>query len=583
MLPHLLSPQNKALVQTDQKIKSAQRLWLGLGGVNMLFFYLFPSPNNAGWVNLPGALLMWFLLLMVGRWPAKWINHIALFSCTLLLWTVCVQTGGINSPSTIWFTLLPVAALMVADVWVSQLYLGVVLATGIGMFAAGQWGWIDDRVNQSAESIQWALALMCSVTITQQLIVILFGRANSRQMAELEKRNEDFERAQTSLIQAQSHKDEFIASMGHELRTPMNAILGLNDVLQAELKDRQEDLQLAELIRTSTEQLLQLVNDLLLLSQLEANRVELRTESVQLRNLFDTLLERWLPQAQSKGIVLVIECDDALPEWVNVDPLRLTQILEQLLNNAIKFTQQGYVSVQARVEQDQLRIDVQDTGPGIARDQLLKIFDRFEQADVHTNRAYGGTGIGLAISKKLAECHQGQLQVQSEVGKGAHFWLLLPLKGGQDSQEAPDIDMEDMDDMARWRVLVVDDNAVNLQLTEKSIHRIWPQAQVQLAPSGEQALQWLSTNDADVVIIDRVMPGMDGLELTRQIRQHERAQVAQTALLGLTAHEDQTEFMQCLEAGMDDVASKPITAELLNAKIKRVMQKRMALAKRSLA
>ena len=564
----------KRLTDTDRKDELVQRLLLGLGTCNMLFFYLLPSPNDVGRINLPSAILMAFLLLMVGRWHRLVITHIALGYSLFFLCFLCAQTGGITSPSMVWFTLLPVAALMVAGARTSQFYLVMVILAGLGLVAAGQIGWIDPTLNQSKESIPWALALVGSVCITQQLIVTIYGRTNSRQMAELEKRNEDFERAQASLMQAQSHKDEFIASMGHELRTPMNAILGLNDVLQAELQDRHEDLQLAELIRTSTEQLLRLVNDILLLSQLEANRVMLRIEPVNLRQRLDALRDRWLPQAQAKGLVLAVECDEGLPQWVNIDPNRLDQLLEQLLDNAIKFTQQGYVSVQARIDKAHLRIDVQDTGPGIARDKLLKIFDRFEQADVHTNRAFGGTGIGLAICKRLAELHKGQLQVQSELGKGAHFWMSLPIEQAQ----APDHAHSSLElAIAEPRVLVVDDNPVILKLTDKSIRQQWPGARIELAQSAELALQWLAQHDADVVIADRIMPGMDGLELAQRIRAHERPQVAEVAILGLTAYEETSESQRCIEAGMDDVVTKPIAPDQLADKIVQVMRKRKAL------
>ena len=256
-------------------------------------------------------------------------------------------------------------------------------------------------------------------------------------------------------------------------------------------------------------------------------------------------------------------------------------MLDQLLDNAIKFTESGYVSVQAQIEAHHLRIDVQDTGPGIARDKLPKVFDRFEQADVHTNRAYGGTGIGLAISKRLAELHQGQLQVQSELGKGTHFWITMPIElaqaheGAATHTDAPT--QSHADPEAELKVLLVDDNEVNLKLTDRSIRQHWPRAQLALTRSGEQALAWLEVNDVDVVVLDRIMPGMDGLELARRIRTHARPQVAHVALLGLTAYDDTTQAQESQEAGMDDVASKPIAPDALASKIKKVIHQRKAL------
>lgn len=217
-----------------------------------------------------------------------------------------------------------------------------------------------------------------------------------------------------------------------------------------------------------------------------------------------------------------------------------------------------------------MRVDVQDTGPGIRKDKLTTIFDRFEQADVHTNRTHGGTGIGLAICSRLVGLLGGQLQVQSETGRGAHFWFEWPEERA--SAPAPAHTQAEQDLQAP-HFLVVDDNAVNRKLTLKALIALWPHAQVAVASGGEEALSWLEQHEVDVVLLDRVMPQIDGLETARRIRASHKTQVASVAILGLTAYEDTDDNSQCLKAGMNDVATKPITPEALKKKILQVLQR----------
>ena len=551
----------------DQQV-GLQRLWLGVGGANLLLFYFIPAPVDDALLNLVVGIWYWFLYFMIGRWPVTVILYCAMLSGLGVLTYVSAQTGGINSPKMVWFTLLPVAVLTVQGARKGSIWLLITLAVGMALYIGVQEGWISGAVDQHRSSIGWSFALLVSVMLTQQVVVNIYGHVNQQQILELENRNADLEKAQTALIQAQSHKDEFIASMGHELRTPMNAILGLNGVLQKELADRNEDLQLAELIRTSTEQLLKLINDILLLSQLEANRVSLRKEVVAMDECMQILSNRWIPLAQSKGLVLDIACDDNVPPWMKLDPVRFEQILDQLLDNALKFTPQGYVSVRVSATHGLMRVDVQDTGPGIRKDKLTTIFDRFEQADVHTNRTHGGTGIGLAICSRLVALLGGQLQVQSETGRGAHFWFEWPMERAMPPKV---VDLSAMQEPVTPHFLVVDDNAVNRKLTLKALMALWPNAHVAVASGGEEALSWLDQHEVDLVLLDRVMPQIDGLETARRIRAHTKPQVARVAILGLTAYEDDEDNAQCVTAGMDDVATKPITPEALKKKILTVL------------
>jgi len=367
----------------------------------------------------------------------------------------------------------------------------------------------------------------------------------------------------------QSHKDEFIASVGHELRTPMNAILGLNGVLQTELANQAEDLQIARHIRDSTQQLLRLVNDILDFSQLEAGQLNLLEAPLHLAQTLRNVLVVFEARAAEKSLQLYSTLAPELPEWVSLDVQRLQQILENLLDNALKFTPSGSVRLGLREHQGRLRFEVEDTGRGIAQERQQQVFNRFEHADQQTKRAYGGTGLGLAICERLVSLQGGQIGVCSDLGRGALFWFELPLQPAAPPRPAaqqPAVPTQ----VQPLSILLVDDNAVNLMVAQLVLEKCWPDARVTHATSGEAALAQLDTQRFDLVLMDVVMPGLDGLETTRRLRRHAQAEVARTPVLGLTASTLVHERERCLHAGMNNVLAKPIDARSVQDMVERL-------------
>ena len=214
-----------------------------------------------------------------------------------------------------------------------------------------------------------------------------------------------------------------------------------------------------------------------------------------------------------------------------------------------------------------IRFEIEDSGRGIPQDRQQDVFKRFEHADVQTKRAFGGTGLGLAICERLVSLQGGNIGVQSEPGQGALFWFELPLKPVQLNLLASHQANSTLEKTAELRFLLVDDNAVNQMVASLVLKKIWPQCQITTASSGEQALQLLDTQAFDLVLMDMVMPGMDGLEATRRIRQHPRPNVAQLVVIGLTANTTPKDRDQCLEAGMNDVLSKPMDGATVQSSI----------------
>ncbi len=531
--------------------------------LNSLVFYLLPP----GYYDRDANLL--HMVLVLALFPATlvhawmpWIVHTVSAFSLLLVGYVAANTGGVNSTTLIWLSVLAIVVLMLLDARAMAVWVVLILATIFGLVAAIDLGWVSPVAHVGKQGVPWTLMNYLLASLSLMTAVVIYEQMHRQQQQELDQRNAELRATHHALIQAQAHKDEFVAAVGHELRTPMNAILGFNGVLRRELADQPDQVEVVDHIRRSTAHLLQVINDILDFSQLQVGKLSLHPTDIGLKALVDEALERYRVRARDKGLVLEAELDPALPPLIHADRQRLQQVLHNLLDNAVKFTEKGHVRLHMRALDGRLRIEVQDSGPGIAPERQAHIFNRFEHADIQTNRAYGGTGLGLALCEKLTRLQGGSIGVQSQPGQGALFWIELPLQAGSVCDETAAA-QEALPPAPPLRILVVDDNAVNLQVAQLQLKSIWPDVQVVAAQSGAQALQLLDTEAFDVALLDMVMPEMDGLQLTQQIRKRFPVITARMPVLALTANTNPIEREQCLDAGMDDVLHKPLDIETM--------------------
>ena len=552
------------------------RLYMLAVVLNSLTFYLLPPGYYERNANLWHMLVV-LALLPVTRVPAwmPWVVHLVSAASLALITYIAAMTGGVNSTSLIWLSVMAIAVLMLQGARAMAVWIVLILASIFGLEAAINQGWVSPVAHVGPQGVPWTLMNYLLASLSLMLVVVIYDRLHQQQLQELDRHNQELRATHHALIQAQAHKDEFVAAVGHELRTPMNAILGFNGVLRRELADRPDQVEVVDHIRRSTTHLLQVVNDILDFSQLQAGRLSLHPTNFSLQALIEETLHKHLPQARQKGLQLQVEIDPALPAFVHADRQRLRQVLHNLLDNAIKFTAQGRVDLRLQARGSRWRVEVQDSGPGIAPERQAHIFNRFEHADIQTNRTYGGTGLGLALCERLTRLLGGSIGVQSQPGQGALFWLDLPLTAAEpQASEIPEAD-DALQDQA-LEILVVDDNAVNLQVAQLQLQKVWPQARITTAASGAQALQLLDTQRFDLALVDMVMPEMDGLQLTSQIRQRFPAITAQMPVLALTANTNPVEREQCLAAGMDDVLHKPMDVDVLRRVVSRQVRKARA-------
>ena len=524
----------------------------------LMAFYLLPQHSYDTRFNLWTSLLMLALLplTLVRRLQQVMVN-VVLLILVILVSYIAVKTGGINSPVMVYLMVMAVPTLFFLGVRGAAFWMCVALATQLGLLLATWQGGLVQPLNTQG-TVFWSMLNHVMAGTMLMWMLSLFDNSHRSQLAVVQARNLELEAASEQLLAAQSHKDEFVAAVGHELRTPMNAILGLNGVLREELADDPVHVDTVEHIRLSTEHLLSVVNDILDFAQLQAGRVQLFPESLVVQDWLAALLPKFSARAQAKGLTWQVQVAPQLPAHIRLDRQRLSQVLAHLLDNAIKFTAQGGITLRLQLQGECLRVEVQDSGRGVAPERHTHIFNRFESADMATHQAFGGTGLGLSICERLVVLQGGRIGVHSEVGQGALFWLELPLQAAEPAAlpAAPGA-AAPWSGQAPFDLLLVDDNAMNLMVAQLQLRQAWPMARITTAESGAEALAKIQAQHFDLALIDMVMPEMDGLEVTRALRQLPLP-LRHLPVIALTANSNPVDRQHCLDAGMNEVLFKPM-------------------------
>jgi CheY-like chemotaxis protein/anti-sigma regulatory factor (Ser/Thr protein kinase) len=371
--------------------------------------------------------------------------------------------------------------------------------------------------------------------------------------------------AQRAAEAAGEAKAAFLANMSHEIRTPMNGVMGVLHLLKGERLSDDGRRMLDEALSCG-QMLAELLNDVIDFSKIEAGHLELAFEPVDVSGLAQGVARLLRPQAEAKGLALVCDVDPQVG-WVRADPVRLRQALFNLAGNAVKFTERGEVRIRvANPVPGKLRFEVEDTGVGIPAEAQARVFQRFDQGDASTTRRFGGSGLGLSITKRLAEMMSGDVGFVSTEGAGSTFWLEVAAEPVA-SRAAPEPAEAAPGLLQGLRLLVVEDNATNRMIATKLLESLG--ATVATAADGYLGVEAARTGGFDTILMDVQMPGIDGLEAARRIRALGGA-TARIPIVALTANVLAHQKGRYLEAGMDGVVGKPISPAALMAEIARV-------------
>lgn len=364
-------------------------------------------------------------------------------------------------------------------------------------------------------------------------------------------------------------KSQFLSNMSHELRTPMNAILGITNVL---IKDNPNEIQLKnlQLLKFSSCHLLHIINDILDYSRIEAGKLEIENARFNLHELIKNLSDSLIPLADEKGLKLLLDFDEHCSIDLSGDYNRLTQVLNNLVNNAIKFTNKGWVRLQViQLESESqkavVKFIVTDTGIGIEPEKHSLIFERFSQASSETTRKYGGTGLGLAICNKIIHLQNSKIELKSELEKGSEFSFILEFEKALPNDLEPLKEEAASLSMYGKKILLVEDNPIN-QFVAKSFLQDWG-VNLIIVNNGKEAVDYVNKNQVDLILMDLQMPEMDGYEASRQIRQINNGVFSSLPIIALTASSKYEVGEQYRNAGMNDFINKPFKPEELFMKM----------------
>ncbi|QHT65817.1 response regulator [Rhodocytophaga rosea] len=419
-------------------------------------------------------------------------------------------------------------------------------------------------------------SVIYGIMLTSMASIVLLPLLEARNLNQMQSAQELVQKEILQAEQSRRFKDQFLANTSHEIRTPMNAIVGFTRLLeQSVLATTQREY--VRYIKDSANNLLVIINDILDFSKIESGKITFERVNIHLDQLCRSVIETLRFRMEEKKLQVSYHIDKKIPELFLGDPVRLNQILLNLFSNAIKFTEEGSVHLKAQLlhqteTQIQVLFEVTDTGIGIAEDKLHLIFESFSQANDHTTRRYGGTGLGLTIVKQLVELQGGTIQVKSRLHEGSTFSVIMPFDKGMYNTHVQARNYTAAGAIPEnLTILLLEDNPINQVLAVNTLQKWLPTIQIDIGNNGKEGIEKLAIKDYHLLLVDIQMPEMDGFATTQYIRSTMPAPKNAIPIIALTAGALKSDEEQALAAGMDDFISKPFDAEVLFTKIRRLL------------
>ena len=541
-------------------------------GLLASLFISIATPVSAVQI-LSFVLLAFWLLLSWLFWRGLTLPftcQAASFLGAVQLFVIAWFSGGVYASCLMWFSVLIVANYFIVGRKASFFWLLIDVGVHyIQAYAFDWWGFGPvlglGSQNALASLIDYSFSFIIIIAI------LLFYHSQYEQAVnDLEKTQGDLKNTEQELSQTLQMRESFIGSVSHELRTPMNAIMGFNSLLLSMVRDKPRALMVLDHTRQSADHLLTVINDVLDYTQFKSGQLRARLAPADLYQTIGSAFGLFMPRVENS---VCYSCDlpPKLPAWVETDSHRLTQVLVNLLGNAIKFTASGDVQLTVSALPDNLfEFRVTDSGIGIAEEEQQRLFSSFSQANPSIQARFGGSGLGLMISQRLVHLLGGELGFKSELGRGSEFWFTLHLPA-VDPPSAPDVAVPStqLEGFSNLRFLIVDDHAVNRLVLRQILLNQWPDAVVMEGGDGFAALSYLKEHVFDLVFLDMVMPGLGGIETAQRLSHPDFTSTP--PLIGLTANVNPQDLDAFFKAGLSGLLLKPFNREQLMALIHQLL------------
>jgi len=556
------------------------------------YYFLSFSVSAVLWLILLSPLLIY-----AGQWRPGWSSGLCalLISACLGLWRAGIpiplvqigyqatlmwgilfnayHSGGVASPVMIWMGIVPILPLFTVSRRWSYAWLMISFVSVVVIYWAQRHGMVPLSDDKSQQELALSASMIGLLCITQVMLVMTYDSANAQNIRHIQRKNETLNTLSQDLQLANVHKDRFLATVSHEMRTPLNAIMGYLGLLRTTDNLPTIATSYVQGAQNSAAHLLTVINDLLDYSQICQGKLVVTPQTVNLHQVLKETHQTLAPKAAGQALDYVLDIDTNLPHWVRIDPHRFAQIFLNLLGNALKFTEHGTVTTRVRfepapldLEASELILQVQDTGIGIPSESIHHIFEPFVQLDTQpdlgNDNSLRGNGLGLSITQNLIKNLGGTITLVSQVGVGSTFEVHLPIKTAQAptaSNQAP-VDQTHQDEIY---LLLVDDHATNRLVASATIKRGLPNARIDEARNGTEAIEKMKANHYDLVLMDLIMPDYSGIEVTRIIRTECQPPLCDVEVVALTANVAEDAVKACLEAGIRELLPKPFNREVL--------------------
>lgn len=554
------------------------------------FYYLAFSTSAIFWLLILAALLgstgqtreTWTCIICAGLlstylylwWHGAsriWVQFSYQATLTGALIYNAYFTGGITSPVLVWMGSVQILPLFTLSKRWSYAWLLVSLTSVILIYWAQLHGWIATKHNETEAELTLSAIMIGLLCLTQIILVTTYDSANAQTLRFIQRSNQALRSLTHDLHLANVHKDRFLATVSHEMRTPLNAIMGYHGLLKTTKNLPTLAATYVQGAQNSAAHLLTVINDLLDFSQIQQGKLVFTPQTVNLHQLLKETHETLAPKAASQALDYTLDIKPSVPLWVRIDPNRLTQILLNIFGNALKFTNQGSVATLARFEPSthdknsgSLVIQITDTGIGIPEDAIQKIFEPFVQLDTQNNQnndnSLRGNGLGLAITQSLVKNLGGTIDIHSRVGTGSTFTISLPIKTAEmlPTVEQKPVAQTHADEIY---LLLVDDHAINRIVASATIKRDVPNARIDEARNGAEAIEKMKTNLYDLVLMDLLMPDYSGIEVVKKIRTECTSPFCAVNVVALTANVAEEAIKACAEVGIAEILPKPFDRE----------------------